>query len=150
MFCSSQLGIVVGPLTYIIMIYMIHEKKMMMMAPYYCRYRYFTRPSDFNVLQRGGRLFQQFGVDIDAAIDQGRKYLENNQSKLRADMYCGLDDILPTDGHTSPVHLGWRVCHLLLSRPKILPPNVLEFHDSGSMVWEAYLIHNVYGQSELG
>jgi helitron helicase-like protein len=61
----------------------------------YHAYRMFTRHGEFNTLFRARRLFQQYLVDAAATIDQNRlAWVYNNQRKIRADLYSGLDDAL--------------------------------------------------------
>lgn len=48
---------------------------------------------EYNILHHTGRLFQQYIVDQFARIDQERLfYLRNNQRKIRAELYSGLED----------------------------------------------------------
>ena len=57
------------------------------------RYRLFTRHGKFNVLHRGGRLFQQWCVDIYAKMLQFKmKWPRKKQDTIRADLYRGLDE----------------------------------------------------------
>ena len=58
----------------------------------YYKYRLMIRGGDtFNTIHRMGRLFQQYVVDIYAKIEEGRlKFIQANQSKLRAELYQGL------------------------------------------------------------
>ena len=65
---------------------------------YYC-YRLMQRHG-FNVIQRCGRLFQQYVVDACAKMEQSRlNYLRFNQNNLRSDIYSGVADaVLANDG----------------------------------------------------
>ena len=59
----------------------------------YTAYRIQQRKPEFSLLLRGGRLFQQYLVDMWAAADQSRlNYLRYNQTELRASLYGGLAD----------------------------------------------------------
>jgi hypothetical protein len=62
------------------------------MREYYC-YKFHTRPSIFNPILYGGRLFQQFVVDTYIKIESSRlDYIWNHQKEIRADLYQGLLD----------------------------------------------------------
>uniref|UniRef100_A0A453H3H6 Helitron helicase-like domain-containing protein n=1 Tax=Aegilops tauschii subsp. strangulata TaxID=200361 RepID=A0A453H3H6_AEGTS len=62
------------------------------MKEYYC-YKFHTRPSIFNPILHGGRLFQQFAVDTYIKIENSRlDYMWHHQNKIRADLYQGLLD----------------------------------------------------------
>ena len=53
---------------------------------------------DYNILFRGGRLFQQYCVDQWAKIHQYElNFLRRNQKKLKADLYQGLQDAIRED-----------------------------------------------------
>jgi len=53
------------------------------------------RPSIFNPIFFGKRLFQQFAIDTYVKIESSRlDYIRNNQDSLRADLYQGLVDSL--------------------------------------------------------
>ena len=61
----------------------------------------------------GGRLLQQFVCDAWASIDQSRlTWAANNQKKLRADLYSGLQDRLAQDNPQQDV--GANVGHVIL------------------------------------
>jgi hypothetical protein len=61
----------------------------------YCAYRMQQRRNDFNTILRGGRLFQEWVVDMWASADQNRlNFLRKNQQKLRASLYSGLEDAI--------------------------------------------------------
>lgn len=63
----------------------------------HCAYRIHTRNTEFNTVLRGGRLFQQYVVDMWAWADQNRlNFLRSNQSKIRASLYSGLEDAVGT------------------------------------------------------
>ena len=62
------------------------------MKEYYC-YKFHTRPSIFNPILHGGRLFQQFAVDTYIKIESSRlDYMWHHQNKIRVDLYQGLLD----------------------------------------------------------
>lgn len=66
-----------------------------MSARAYYAFRIFTRPDDFNTLQRGCRLWQQYLVDAWATIEQSRlQWVTDHQDELRADLYKGLADAI--------------------------------------------------------
>ncbi|KZP30308.1 hypothetical protein FIBSPDRAFT_699312, partial [Athelia psychrophila] len=61
----------------------------------YCAYRIFPRRGSFNTILRGGRLFQQYMVDMWASAEQNRlNWLRCNQNTIRASLYSGLEDAL--------------------------------------------------------
>ncbi|AQK68964.1 hypothetical protein ZEAMMB73_Zm00001d015454 [Zea mays] len=61
---------------------------------YYC-YRFQIRPSIFNPILHGKRLFQQFAVDTYIKIESSRlDFIRKNQDRIRADLYKGLVDSL--------------------------------------------------------
>ncbi|TFK72877.1 hypothetical protein BDN72DRAFT_748605, partial [Pluteus cervinus] len=76
----------------------------------YTAYRIHDRRDEFPTIQRGGRLFQQYLVDMWAAAEQTRlSYLRHHQSDLRASLYSGLDDALSNvDRDVSLDNLGTR------------------------------------------
>lgn len=52
------------------------------------RWHLFPRQNSFNILHRGGRLFQQFVVDLCVSCEMQRlQYIDNNQDTIRADLY---------------------------------------------------------------
>jgi Helitron helicase-like domain at N-terminus len=58
---------------------------------------------DFNTIFRARRLFQQYVVDAAATIEQNRlTWYINNQRRIRADMYKGLEDGLSLDAGEDP------------------------------------------------
>lgn len=61
----------------------------------YTAFRLFPRRNEFSTILRGGRLLQQYAVDMWASEDQRRlTYLRFNQPKLRAEVYSGLQDAI--------------------------------------------------------
>jgi hypothetical protein len=59
---------------------------------YYC-YRLQTRPAIFNPILHGGRLFQQFAVDMYIKIEGCRlNWYRDHQKEIRADLYKGIVD----------------------------------------------------------
>ena len=59
----------------------------------YYKYRLFTRTNEFNILQRGNRLFQQWCVDMHSKVLQWKlNYVRTKQTELRADLYKKLED----------------------------------------------------------
>ncbi|XP_074320257.1 uncharacterized protein LOC141657045 isoform X1 [Silene latifolia] len=80
----------------------------------YYAYKFQIRPG--NVLLRGGRLFQQFIVDMYVKIENTRlDFLRLNQETIRADLYQGILDTLEL-GETSACNVGKRI---------VLPPSFL-------------------------
>lgn len=74
----------------------------------YLRYYLFTRRDHFNILHRGGRLFQQFLDDAWALIDTEKlNWARHNQHAFRADLYNGVADFLH-DGDGDINKLGVR------------------------------------------
>ena len=75
----------------------------------YYAYRFMTRQNDFNMLQRSRRLFQIYAVDMYAKVETERLlFIRREQSKLRADQYCNLQDaMLAEDGDAN--NIGQRV-----------------------------------------
>ena len=70
----------------------------------YVAYRIQHRPNEFSLLLRGGRLFQQYLVDMWAAADQNRlNFLRYNQSKIRASLYKGLADAIDHDANLEDI-----------------------------------------------
>ncbi|AQK79503.1 hypothetical protein ZEAMMB73_Zm00001d035706 [Zea mays] len=66
------------------------------------------RPSIFNPILHGKRLFQQFAVDTYIKIESSRlDFIRKNQDRLRADLYKGLVDSLH-EGETRADKIGKR------------------------------------------
>lgn len=75
----------------------------------YSSFRLHTRNSEYSTIHRGGRLFQQYIVDMWASADQTRlAFLRYNQAQLRATLYSGLEDWLRPDEIGNPQDLGQR------------------------------------------
>ncbi|GMF45672.1 unnamed protein product [Phytophthora fragariaefolia] len=67
-------------------------------------YRLYQRVDDQSVLHKGGRLFQQYGVDQRAKRKQEQLgWIATHQAELRADQYCGFQDALLSE---TTVELG--------------------------------------------
>ncbi len=61
-------------------------------------YKLFRRANEFDILHRSGRLFQQWCVEQYVKTELGRlRFIRNNQSSLRADLYRGVADALLSD-----------------------------------------------------
>ena len=76
----------------------------------YASFRLHTHNEEYSSLHRGGRLFQQYIVDMWASADQTRlAYLRFNQGRLRATLYSGFEDWLAGDEIGNPDDLGQRV-----------------------------------------
>ena len=72
-------------------------------------FRLHTRAQEYPTLHRGGRLFQQYIVDMWASADQTRlSFLRFNQGRLRAALYSGLEDMLRNDDGVDLHALGKR------------------------------------------
>ncbi|GKC15517.1 uncharacterized protein Tco_1012299 [Tanacetum coccineum] len=83
------------------------KRKTVSMHEYYC-YKMQIR-SKVNLLLLGGRLLQQFLVDMYIKMETSRlSFLEYNQSHIRADLYQGLVDCV-TSGEIQPNRIGQRV-----------------------------------------
>ncbi|KAK9073844.1 hypothetical protein SSX86_006438 [Deinandra increscens subsp. villosa] len=77
------------------------------MREYYC-YKFQIRSTD-NVLLLGGRLLQQFVVDVYIKLETSRlQYCEQNQAKIRADLYQGVVDCVNA-GEVNPNRVGRRI-----------------------------------------
>ena len=65
----------------------------------------------FNTIHRMGRLFQQFVVDMYARIEDGRlQFIRANQTKLRAELYQGLADVVQnSDGTVDASYIGKKI-----------------------------------------
>ena len=75
----------------------------------YSSFRLHTRNGEYPTIHRGGRLFQQYIVDMWASADQTRlSFLRFNQGRLRAALYSGLEDWLRADEVGNPQELGQR------------------------------------------
>jgi len=70
-----------------------------------------TWDTEFSLLHHGGRLFQQYLCDVWVSTDQNRlRWIENNQSKLHASLYSGLEDaIANADENINLDNIGRRV-----------------------------------------
>jgi hypothetical protein len=72
----------------------------------YYRYLIYTRSNTFNIKYRGGRLFQQWLVDVQAAVERERlDYLDIYQSDLRIENYYNLQERLGQDT-ANPAAIG--------------------------------------------
>ncbi|EPQ61091.1 hypothetical protein GLOTRDRAFT_30816, partial [Gloeophyllum trabeum ATCC 11539] len=69
-----------------------------------------VRRDEFSTILRGGRLFQQYVVDMWACADQNRlKWLRENQRQCRASLYSGLEDaVAEADDNIDLSQLGSR------------------------------------------
>jgi hypothetical protein len=66
------------------------------MATYYAQRVHFS--GELSTLHLGGRLFQQYIVNVAPKIEQNtHKFLVLNQAQLRAELYQGLADIIEHD-----------------------------------------------------
>ncbi|THU82778.1 hypothetical protein K435DRAFT_823131 [Dendrothele bispora CBS 962.96] len=71
----------------------------------YAAFRLHPRREEFSSILHGGRLLQQYAVDMWASAEQNKlNYLYHNQGKFRATVYSGLEDAVATRG--SEVDLG--------------------------------------------
>ena len=72
-------------------------------------YRLHTREQEYPTIHRGGRLFQQYIIDMWASTDQTcLSFLRFNQGKLRAALYSGLEDMIRNDDDVDLHALGKR------------------------------------------
>ncbi|XP_022008025.1 uncharacterized protein LOC110907339 [Helianthus annuus] len=77
------------------------------MREYYC-YKFQIRSTE-NVLLLGGRLLQQFVVDVYIKLETSRlQFCERNQIKIRAELYQGLVDCVHA-GEVRPSRVGQRI-----------------------------------------
>lgn len=68
------------------------------------RYHLFHCTGIFSVLHCGGKLFQQYLVDLYAVIDQAvLEYLRFHQSTIRSNLYNGVQDVLLQDNNADAV-----------------------------------------------
>ncbi|XP_024977134.1 uncharacterized protein LOC112514765 [Cynara cardunculus var. scolymus] len=82
-------------------------RKTVTMRDYYC-YKFQIRSSN-NVILLGGRLFQQFVVDMYIKIETTRlSFIERNQTKIRSDLYQGVVDCVNA-GEVQPSRIRQRV-----------------------------------------
>ena len=97
------------------------------------KYRLMIRQNEFNILHRGGRLFQQWCVDMYSKVIHWRiNFPKNNQDVIRAELYKGLHDAI-LDDDVDPSKLGEKI---------ILPASVAytprwygqQFHDASAII----------------
>jgi len=70
-----------------------HRKKNKMSLREHTAFRLFPKPGDGAVLHEGGKLFQQWCVDLRAKVEQEfLRWVSDNQATLRADLYSGVQD----------------------------------------------------------
>lgn len=68
-------------------------------------FRLFDREDEFSTILRGGRLLQEFMVDMWAQADQERlRWHYLNQQTVRAALYSGLEDAVGVDGDNVNLH----------------------------------------------
>ncbi|XP_077242429.1 uncharacterized protein LOC143882934 [Tasmannia lanceolata] len=78
------------------------------MREYYA-FKIQQRQNESQTLILGGRLFQQFLVDAYTSIEEERlRWIWNNQTQLRAELYKGLRDAV-VRGDTTPASVGRRI-----------------------------------------
>jgi hypothetical protein len=95
------------------------------MAAYYAQKMHFS--GKLSALHFGGRLFQQYIIDIAAKIEQNTlNFLVLNQAQLRAELYQGVADMVEHDFQLHPAQVGQRI---------ILPAS---FHGSPRFMMQAY------------
>jgi len=83
-------------------------RQRMTMAAFYAQRLHFTREP--SALHYGGRLFQQYTVDVAAKTEQNTlKYLRLNEGRLRAELYQGLQDMLERDAGLNAAQVGRRI-----------------------------------------
>lgn len=76
----------------------------------YLAFRLFPRSNEFSTILRGGRLFQQYIVDLWAQADQQRlNYIRTHQADIRACLYSGLVDAVGTGGDVDLHSVGQKV-----------------------------------------
>ena len=73
-------------------------------------YRLQVRLKEMSTLHLGGRLFQQYVVDMAAKVEQNElNFLAMNQQRIRAELYQGICDLVASDVDTSGADSGRRV-----------------------------------------
>jgi hypothetical protein len=78
------------------------------MATYYAQRVYFS--GELSALHFGGRLFQQYIVNIAAKTKQNTlNFLVLNQAQLRAELYQGLVDMVEHDFQLHPAQVGQQI-----------------------------------------
>jgi hypothetical protein len=76
----------------------------------YSAFRLHIHDGEYPTIHRGGRLFQQYVVDMWASADQTRlSYLRTSQAELRATLYNGLEDLMSGEEIGNPKDVGQRV-----------------------------------------
>ncbi|XP_074313490.1 uncharacterized protein LOC141648664 [Silene latifolia] len=105
----------------------------------YYAYKFKIRPG--NLLLRGGRLFQQYIVDMYVKIENTRlDFFRLNQDAIRADLYQGILDTLEL-GESSAANVGKRM---------ILPPSFLGSpRDMKRRYLHAIALVQKYGKPDL-
>lgn len=85
------------------------QRKRLTAIRYYA-YRLQVRDAQFSTIHLGGRLFQQFVVDMWASAEQNRlSWYRLHQNELRASLYSGLEDTIhASDGNVGLNELGTR------------------------------------------
>jgi hypothetical protein len=109
----------------------------------YVAYRLQVRRNEYSALLRGGRLLQRYIVDMFASIDQSRlRYFQNNQPRIRACLYSGLEDAAAEGDENIDLHtLGQR---FILPSSYIGGPRHMQQRFQDSMAIARY-----YGQVDL-
>jgi hypothetical protein len=83
-------------------------RQIVTMAAFYGQRLHFMR--ELNVLHYGGRLFQQYIVDVATKMEQNAlNFLVHNQVKLRAELYHGLQDMLAQDAVLNATQVGHHI-----------------------------------------
>jgi len=78
------------------------------MAAYYAQRVHFS--AEFSALHLGGRLFQQYIVDITAKTEYNTlNFLVLNQAQLCAELYQGLANMVEHDFQLHPTEVGQRI-----------------------------------------
>jgi hypothetical protein len=95
------------------------------MAAYYAQRVHFS--AELSVLHLGGRLFQQYIIDVVAKTKQNTlNFLVLNQAQLRAELYQGLADMVEHDFQLHHAQVGQRI---------VFPSS---FRDSPRFMMQAY------------
>ncbi|XP_074351372.1 uncharacterized protein LOC141690475 [Apium graveolens] len=83
------------------------KKREYMSIKEFYSYQFQVRPDEGQTLRYGGRLFQQFVVDVFSSIEHSRLiWLSLNQDKLRSELYHNLRDIVSKDDLVAPSSVG--------------------------------------------
>jgi hypothetical protein len=108
---------------------------------YYC-YRLQTRPAKFNPILHGGRLFQQFAVDMYIKIEGCRlDWYRDHQTEIHADLYKGIVDSI-TAGESQGSAVGKRT--VLPAKFQGCYRDMKKRHMDAMTLVQAYSKHDIF------